>query len=238
MSYGFYHDEHVAIPHPPIPLAMCLIVEEAVRVAWERLKNRNPPRIDLRTADEDVVTHELYETLFDEVFGKNLVSGFDEERFTVVTREAKVRNFDGTKLDKMPDLLVGIAGRNDVYKRTQDWLFVECKPIDASHTVGVHYGAKDIARFIRGEYAWALPNALMVGYASTGYNLEPKLSDGLSERAKEFGVIDLPKVCSKSKAMSTSAWTYVTQHRRTFNYQETGKVAPPIHLRHLWLQRN
>jgi hypothetical protein len=238
MSYGFYRADRAAIPHPPIPLAMCLIVEEAMRVAWERLKNRKPPRIDLLSADEDAVTHELYETLFDEVFGKGLVDGFDEERFTVVTREAKVRNFDGTKLDKMPDLLIGVAGRNDVYKRSQDWLFVECKPIDATHTVGVHYGAKGIARFIRGEYAWALPNALMVGYAGAGYSLDSKLSSGLAERSKEFEVIDLPKVCPKSKAVSASAWVHVTQHGRTFSYVETGKEAPSIRLRHLWLQRN
>jgi hypothetical protein len=238
MSYGFYQADRIAIPHPPIPLAMCLIVEEAMRVAWERLKNQKSPKIDLLTADEDAVTHELYEILFDEVYGEGLVDGFDEERFTVVTREAKVRNFDGMKLDKMPDLLVGIAGRNDIYRRSQDWLFVECKPIDASHTVGVHYGAKGIARFIRGEYAWALPNALMVGYASAGYSLDPKLSEGLRSRAKEFEVIDLPKVCPKSKATGSSALVHVSQHGRTFNYRETGKAAPPILLRHLWLQRN
>ncbi len=238
MSYGFYRAERATIPHPPIPLSMCLIVEEAMRVAWKQVKNRKPSRIDLLSADEDAITHELYETLVDEVFGKGIVDGFDEERFTVVVREAKLRNFDGTKLDKMPDLLVGIAGRNDVYKSSQDWLFIECKPVDASHTVGVHYGAKGIARFIRGEYAWALPNALMVGYASAGYSLDPKLSDGLSERAKEFEIIDLPKVCPKSKAAGANALVYISQHGRTFIYQETGKAAPPIRLRHLWLQRN
>ena len=69
MAYGFYRDEEAELPHKPIPLAMFLIVEDALRVSWQRLRARTSPRIDLDTADEDDVTHDLYEVVFDEVFG-------------------------------------------------------------------------------------------------------------------------------------------------------------------------
>jgi hypothetical protein len=104
--------------------------------------------------------------------------------------------------------------------------------------VGVHYGAKGIARFIRGEYAWAMPNALMVGYVSPGYNIDPKLIETLTNRGQEFEVLDLPKVCPHSGPSTASDSVYITRHRRTFHYVETLEPAPPISLRHLWLKRN
>ncbi|MCC6882513.1 MAG: hypothetical protein IT576_10210 [Verrucomicrobiales bacterium] len=237
MGYGFYRDE-VELPHKPLPLAVFLIVEEAIRVSWQRLKANPRPRHNIQTADEDPATHELYEVMYDEVFHRGIVEGFDRDHFTVVTRESKVRNYDGTNLDKMPDLLVGIAGRNDVYRNTQDWLFIECKPVDAVHTVGVHYGAKGIARFIRGEYAWAMTSALMVGYASPGYTIDPKLFETLEARGEEFKVRRLPVPCRHSPAVSFAEKAHITQHERGFHYVENAQPAPPIKLRHLWLSRN
>lgn len=239
MAYGFYRDEEAKLPHKPIPLAMFLIVEEALRVSWNRLKCRSASRIDIRTADEDDVTHDLFEVIFDEVFNKSLVEGFDEEHFTVVTRETKLRNFNGDHLDKMPDLLVRVAGRTelDFHHRSQDWLFIECKPVDADHTVGVHYGAKGIARFIRGDYAWTMTSALMVGYTSPGYTIDPKLLESLESRGDEFEILEMPKRCPRSPVVAGADPLYSTKHKRTFEYEENGIAAPPIRLRHLWLQR-
>lgn len=237
MGYGFYRDE-VELPHKPLPLAVFLVVEEAIRVSWHRLKSRPNPSIDLQTATEDEVTHDLYEVMYDEVFHTGIVEGFDRDHFTVVMREAKVRNFNRDKLDKMPDLLVGIAGRNDVYLKSQDWLFIECKPVDVNHTVGVHYGAKGIARFIRGDYAFAMTSALMVGYASPGYTIDPKLFEALEARADEFNVRQMPVPCRRSPSVSYAEKVHITQHERAFDYVETAQPAPPINLRHLWLSRN
>jgi hypothetical protein len=236
MGYGFYSDE-VELPHKPLPLAVFLVVEEAIRISWLRLKARRNSRIDLQTANEDEVTHDLYEVMYDEVFRQGMVDGFDREHFTVVTREAKVRNYNGAKLDKMPDMLVGIAGRNDIYRHSQDWLFIECKPVDAEHTVGVHYGAKGITRFIRGDYAWAMTSALMVGYASLGYKIDPKLVETLTKRGEEFEVMKMPEPCVHSPSTRFSEPAYLTQHKRLFQYSETGRNAPLITLRHLWLDR-
>ena len=57
---------------------------------------------NLQTADEDTVTLELYERLYDEVFDKGVVAGFDRAVFASIHREPKVRNFNRLHPDKMP----------------------------------------------------------------------------------------------------------------------------------------
>lgn len=235
MACGFYQPEGFQLPHPPIPLAVFLIVEEALRISWRRFTTRAGLRIDVHTATEDEITHDFYETLFDEVFGKGVVDGFDSERFDVVVREPKIRSHDRTHLDKMPDLFVGIAGRGDIARRSQDGLFIECKPVGAKHSAGRHYCDKGIVRFVRGEYAWAMTEAMMIGYVDPGCMVIPKLSGALARRAAALGVLEMPAPCPHSTVKDFANQVHTTHHRRLFNYAETGKPAPPIRLRHLWL---
>jgi hypothetical protein len=225
------------LPHPAISLAVFLVVENGIRAAWELMRNRPRPGFSLRSEVEDVVTHELYERLYDEVFSKGVVEGFDRELLTVVTRESKVRNYDGDHLDKMPDLLFGLVDRPNVLRATQDWLFVECKPVDLTHPAGVHYCSKGIIRFVRGEYAWAMTSALMVGYARNGYTILPKLKDAL-EVSSIIDTLDYPYQCRSSKSGRSSEVVYISKHARTFSYIETRQPAKAIIIRHLWLRRD
>jgi hypothetical protein len=239
MAYRFYEELLPGeLPHPPISLPILLVVEEALRVTWERMRSRPRISFNLLTATEDVVTHELCERLSDEVYNKGIVSGFDRQLFTLPTRDAKVRNYNGTNLNKMPDLLVGFTDRLNVYKPSQDWLFIECKPVDYKHPVGTHYCDLGIIRFVRGEYAWAMTNALMIGYTRSGYTISPSLVNALKTRIKELHTIKLPCRCSRSKPGQYSEAVQLSQHTRTFNYVETGHQAPAITIRHLWLRRD
>ncbi|MEI8139921.1 MAG: hypothetical protein WCI03_08645 [bacterium] len=237
MAYGFYEKslDGVELPHPPISLPIFRIVEKAFRVAWARMQAHPRPGFDLLHATEDIVTHELYEWLYDEVFNKDVVDGFDRQIFTVVAREAKLRNYDGAKLDKMPDIIIGLVGRSS-FKPSQDWLFIECKPVDGNHSVGVHYCDKGIIRFVCGEYAWAMTSALMIGYARSGYTIQSKLKDALKLRPLLF-TVDMPRPCRRSKNGRNGEAVYVSRHSRKFRYVETGKQAPDIAIRHLWLGR-
>ncbi len=237
MPFGFYDETTAALPHPPIPLPVVLVVEEAIRTAWQILRSRAPGKFNLATAIEDEITHELHEILYNEVLAGGIVEGFDREHFTVVTREPKIRNFDGSNLDKMPDLVVGIAGREQIFMLTQDGLFVECKPVDTTHTVGVHYAAKGIARFVKGEYAWAMPTAMMIGYVDRGYALDPKLVETLKAHPALYHVLEHPQRCRRSVDSAVSTAVHTTRHGRPFRYVENGQPAPPIVLRHLWLNR-
>lgn len=239
MTLGLYDEADTDdLPHPEIPLALHLIVEAALRAAWDRLRTTSRPGFDLGTATEDIVTHELYEILYDEVYDCGVVDGFDRELFKVVAREAKLRNFNRAKLDKMPDLLVGLVDRPRVKMPSQDWLFIECKPVDGTHTIGVHYCDKGVVRFIDGDYAWAMRSALMVGYARAGYTIAPKLIETLTSGTARVPATQAPIACPRSPATAVSDAVFQSDHLRRFDYNEPPRPAPAIRLRHLWLRRD
>ncbi len=226
------------LPHPPISLACFLIVESALCTAWLLMREKPRMPFDLDSADEDGVTQELYERLYDEIFGRGVVPGFDSALFASVRRGPKIRNFDGAHPDKMPDLLVEFVDRPSGVMNSQYGLFIECKPIDAQHSLTVHYCMKGILRFVKGDYAWAMTSALMVGYARSGHQLFPELSDALQTRSAELPNSSPARVCARSKAGVANEIVCITEHARTFNYIETGQAAPLILLRHLCLRRD
>lgn len=237
MAQGFY-EENLELPHPPISLPVFLIVEAALRAAWDLMRTKPNPNLQLLTEDEDPVTCELCERICNEVFNKGVVEGFDRNLFGKPTRESKVKNCDGKKLDKMPDLLIDLVDRPAVRIPAQDWLFIECKPVQAGRSAGAHYCDKGIIRFVRGDYAWAMPSALMIGYVTEDYTVSKKLNAALDKRGTTIPTTALPKPCKRSPATEWSEATHISEHGRTFRYVETDQPAPPILLRHLWLRRD
>jgi hypothetical protein len=238
MIQGFFKAE-LDLPHKAIPLAIHLKVEEALRASWDKLRKNPPAGFLVGTAPEDVVTHELLKILHGEVFDSGEVDGFTRDYFETPVREAKVENFDGTKRDLMPDLRIGLIGRPKARIPWQDYLFIECKPVDADHTVGAHYCDKGLIRFVRGDYAWAMQSAMMVGYARAGYTILPKLIEALElePRSNKIPTIDQPHPCRRSKDDSVSEAVHISKQGRTFKYLETEQSAPAITIRHLWLKR-
>src|SRR5262245_38103918 len=101
MAQGFY-EENLELPHPPISLPVFLIVEAALRAAWDLMRTKPNPNLQLLSEDEDPVTCELCERICNEVFNRGVVEGFDRNLFGKPTRESKVKNCDGKKVDKMP----------------------------------------------------------------------------------------------------------------------------------------
>jgi hypothetical protein len=185
-----------------------------------------------------VITLELYQRLYDDIFDKGIVAGFGHDVFTHAMREPKVRNYDRTSLDRMPDMLIGLADRQNVFKRSQDFLFIECKPVDRFHSVSQHYCDKGIVRFVRGDYAWAMTSAMMIGYVRKGYSVRSHLAKALSRRGNGVCMISPLVPCQRSKPGASSEAVHISEHSRAFIYVETGQQAPAITLRHLWLQRD
>jgi len=236
MATGFY-DVPPRLPHDPIPLATILIVETALCVAWELLLEQPQSKFNIATDNEDRITLALQQVLVDEVFSRGLAPGFNSDLFTVVVREPKVANFDGNEPDKMPDLLIGFVGR-EVSIMTQDWLFIECKPVDSKHTVGACYCSNGMIRFIDGRYAWAMTEALMIGYVKSGYSIIPKLQRALKKPPAGIVTLDYPAPCSQSQPHPYSEIVHISRHQRSYSYVETGHAAPDITIRHLWLKRD
>jgi len=226
----------IQLPHPPISLRSLLVIELALCEAWRLMREKPRGTFNLAACDEDAITLELHERLYDEVFDKGAIPGFDAEIFASVGREPKIRNFDGTHPDKMPDLFVQFADRPVGVLYSQHGIFIECKPVDATHTVGAHYCDKGIIRFIRGDYAWTMTTAVMVGYASGGYTILPKLTDALATRAKQIPTVGDVQPCLRSKAGAINEAVHVSKHKRTFKYVENDLPAPDITIRHLWLK--
>jgi hypothetical protein len=233
----FEDDEGIRLPHPPLSLRFHLVVEAAICAAWELMQTAGRIGFNMETAEEDIVTHELYERLYDDVFDKNIVDGFNREIFASVRREPKVRTFDGSSLDKMPDLLIEFIDRPAGVMNSQYGLFIECKPVDADHTVGSHYCDKGLIRFVRGDYAWAMQSAMMVGYARDGYSIVPKLSTALPARTTSIPTSFGPEQCPRGCKRVFAERAAVSKHRRTFNYIEDNAPAGEITIRHVWLQR-
>jgi len=68
MAFGFYDKPSPTIlPHPPIRMPVLLVIESALCAAWELLRTHPRKGFNLLTDDEDIVTLELYEALFDRV---------------------------------------------------------------------------------------------------------------------------------------------------------------------------
>lgn len=237
MELSFYREPPPELPHPPIPLRILLVVESALVRAWEILRQPLRPGFDLVSAEENRVTGELRQVLCDEVLNRGLVHGFSKKLF-VVNRDSKFRNFDGSKTELMPDLCVNIIERPCVAVLSHDGLFIECKPVDAGHSPGSCYCDDGLIRFVRGDYAWTMLEAMMVGYAREGYTIRPKLSKALEDRWATIATRRLPTQCAQSRATRFSEPVCTTEHDRTFEYVESGGQAPPITIRHLWLRRD
>jgi len=240
MTLGMFDDtaEGIRLPHPALSLRSHLIVETAICAAWRLILTQGRPNFDLQVAPEDTVTHELFERLYDEIFDKGVVDGFDREVFASVHREPKIRNFNGRNLDKMPDLLVDFIDRPTGAMNSQHGLFIECKPVDSKHPVGSAYCDEGLIRFVRGDYAWAMQSAMMVGYARSGYSIVPKLSEALASKRKELIPIISPlELCPRSQSTACAEQVIISKHKRTFRYIGNGSPAGIIVIRHLWLKR-
>ena len=80
-------------------------------------------------------------------------------------------SFDGSHLDKRPDLLIVLSGSEQRFP-----LVAEAKILDAaaSKTVAL-YCENGIRRFIKGEYAWGRREAFMIGYVRDGSSIDTAL---------------------------------------------------------------
>jgi hypothetical protein len=243
MGYGMYTatQDQWAPPHEELSPRLFWIVEAALRKAWEILTSDSAPAAGWRIAKEDDLTLELFEVLKDIVWQRKMIPGFNNTVFSTINREPKVRNYNREHPDKMPDLLIEFADIPSNVRASQAGIFIECKPVDIDHPVGTHYLGKGIARFVNGDYAWWMRDAIMLGYAAEGYTIEKKLIPRLSPKSKAakdaFTTAEDPVCCPQSISVSSSEKTWISKHFRTFTYCETHRAAPEITLRHVWLRR-
>ena len=223
-------EQGFALPHPPVSITVFLTLEGAIAAAWAILHTKPPRPFDPKAAKETDFTTHLHEILQDHLLDSREVEGFTTEVFSCVARP-EVRNFDGKKTSKKPDMVAFLADRPNV-KRSQDGIFIECKPVDAAHSLLSDYCDAGVARFVVGDYAWAMTEALMVGYNTVHNKPSLALVTPFKQRANLVQASGKLRDCAASPHKPVVA---MTRHKRGFRVN--GKRVPDIRLRHLWLTR-
>lgn len=226
------------LPHPRLELAVILIIRRVLLRAFELLREQ---RFDLAEATEDQVTEALRGVVENHLRQTGDVAGFNKRTFDFVVRQGQWRNVDGTAITKTPDLFFKL--RDDENSRDRvisevDGLFVEAKPVDAKHPAGSRYCDDGLIRFVRGDYAWAMQEALMLAYARDGRtvaeHLIPAMAQGI--RRTSLAMIQLPKACAVpgATACPEAEAIHISRHRRHFQWPDEKGPACDIVIYHLW----
>ena len=240
IAYSFFTRPSVAariVPHPPLGERWLLVVHAAVTAAFVIIRQRG---FDLKKAGENAVTNELENVLMNDLLNQGIVEGFDRQFFGPVTRGSEVENYTGEKISKKPDLVFHLQRENALWDRRQDALFAECKPVDKKHPLSGHYCAvgKDctgIERFVIGDYAWAMEEALMIGYVRDGLCIHPHLATALEDKMRRQKLGNPTPLVNVGAATGNGNATalYQTSHQRLFTWVN-GLPATSIALFHSW----
>lgn len=206
------------LPLPPLPEITLQAVTDALVRAWNDLatthggimQNNDEPEITL------LLQTRLNALLEEDACWETLVSG--------VSREGSQISYDGSHIEKSPDLSIHLTSRRFDFP-----LVAECKLIDHPHRKTVDlYCRKGIKRFVDGEYAWMCTEAFMLAYVRDGSSVAAALTPHLVA-ATDCATLDPPHTLSAHSNLSRSC------HGRLFTYLGGAGAPGPIALWHLWL---
>jgi hypothetical protein len=136
----------------------------------------------------------------------------------------------------MPDLVFHLQPERLDTLSTHDAIFAECKPVHATRAAGAHYCDRGIVRFINGDYAWAMQDALMIAYVRDGRTIQRHLSsEALNEvRMRILRVRERPCPVQKRSPHANVEKLHWSRHGRNFPWPD-GRGATEINLYHSWL---
>jgi hypothetical protein len=230
--------ERYHLPHPRLGPPVLLLIRRVVLRAFELLREE---QFNLAAAQEDQVTAALRSTIENNLRQSGEVPGFDKRKFEFVGRQGQWANYDNTSLTKAPDLFFKLRDYETEPRSVlseHDGLFIEAKPVDATHAVGSRYCDDGIIRFVRGDYAWAMQEAMMLAYVRNGRTIEQFLLPAMSEapRMSTLQTQQLPARILRDMTASTPAAEAVfrSRHKRTFQWPYGKGQATPIDVFHVW----
>jgi hypothetical protein len=230
--------EHYHLPHDKFDISVILLVRKVLLRAFEIISERG---FLLATRKEDEITGALRAVIENDLRQSGSVSGFNRRTFETAVRQGQVANYDLTKLAKTPDLCFKL--RNDegepcLALSEHDALFAECKLVDETHAAGAKYCDDGLCRFVDGDYAWAMEEALMVGYVRHDRTIEKHLIPAMQEpvRYTRLKVIELPRAVDVPAACATSECEalHASKHRRGFPWPDGKGNATDIVIYHSW----
>jgi hypothetical protein len=225
------------LPHRPIGIPVILLVRKVICRALILLRESG---FNLSGATEDQVTAALRSIIENTLRQNGSLRGFNRRNYDPVFRQSQVANFDGTKLTKAPDLCFKLRiAEKMAYRGISEFdaLFVECKPVDATHAAGSRYCDDGLVRFVVGDYAWAMQEGMMVAYARNQRTITDHLMPAMNEAARmtSLATEQLPQVLAAHKGENARAdRIHVSIHRRDFPWPDEKGQATNITLYHLW----
>lgn len=226
------------LPFADFPIAWRGVVLAACREAWRRLSSAAAAQgISLASFSEDDITGRL-KTVLNELrkADPSPVPGFSSALFETVVRDAVVTTFDGSSLDKKPDLVFRpIDTAPGLWLSEYRGLFTECKIVDGgNHSIGL-YCSKGVRRFVSGEYAWAMPSGLMIAYVRDGKTIGRTLRSAL-KRARRTGndIFYTKRLPRLESALGSAPVAYLSVHRREWIHTN-GEKPGDVEIVHLWL---
>lgn len=224
------------VPHSPLGERWLLVVHAAVTTAFHIIRERG---FDLRNAGENVITNNLEGVLMNDLLNRGTVEGFDRQFFGPVTRGSEVENYNGEKISKKPDLVFHLQRENSLWDRRQDAIFAECKPVDRDHSLSANYCAfgtdrVGVERFVIGDYAWAMHEAMMIGYVRDGFRIDPHLVESFADPKRHKSLGSPTRPMSILTDCEGSEPLHQTRHERLFTWKENGRLATSITLYHSW----
>ena len=214
------------LPLPAIADDHLEILAEGLRKAFGDLRTRKAEAIV--TGTEPEVTA-LMEARLNRLIREDPLWG---QLVLCVGRGMESISFDGSHLEKRPDLSIVLSGRDQCFR-----LVAEAKILDAATSrTAEMYCEKGIRRFVEGEYAWGNREAFMIGYVRDGSSILATLKACLSKAMESHPDRYLVQVLPVPVRSDSSDLAY-TRHRRDFVYggQQPPNHPGPIALWHLWL---
>ena len=216
----------IRLPLPAIEDVHLRILAEGLQEAFDDLCVRQP---DTMTKGDEPEVTALLQVRLNRLIDENLLWG---QLVRCVVRGGETISFDGSHLEKRPDLSIYLSNRTQHFPHV-----VEAKILDGGKTRTVAaYCDRGLLRFVEGEYAWANREAFMLAYVRDGSSidarLKPWLVQAMTVNPPTYLVEELPvRVDSGNLDLAH------TRHGRDFVYScQTPPNSPgPILVWHLWL---
>jgi hypothetical protein len=218
----------IELPLPALHQEHFRFIVEKLSSSWAELVRRRSPA--LLEKDESEI-NALLET--------RLLALLDEDPLwaqmvRVIVRGRETLSFDGTHLEKRPDLSLFLTRPPAAFPFT-----IECKIVDrANGKTATLYCDNGVSRFLSGEYAWATREALMIAYVRDDSTIASTLAPLFAPRgagaATPYAIQEpLSAIDIDSLDVSRSS------HGRGFRYplrQPPRDHPGAIVLWHLWLR--
>lgn len=223
-------------PFPKWHVGLLIAIENAVRAAWEHLKDDAAKAATLTAGRETEITSELVEML-ECIRLAGTLSPFDELTITKIHSGPEYANYNKAALQKKPDIVIDmINARYGQSDSLHDAYFIECKLLRSNRSAN-YYINHGVNKFTIGDYAWAMPNAMMVGYVRNNAELPAYLLNGYARYDSEnnTALIDGEiEPCPNSQRQYPESPAFISAHERDWVHPEYGAPGN-ISLTHLWL---